>query len=115
MATTSTCPCRGSSIVGIKTHPEGGLVPISLAQKLCAKGTGHASHGPPAVNQLGLLEALQVGGGGAQAEGVKAERPARQQKLFKGSPFDVEKLGGGAKSSWRKGVTNNSCHCIVPG
>ncbi len=55
------------------THPEGCLVPVSLAQQLCAEGSGNTCHGPPAVHKLGLLEALQVGRGGAQTKGVKSE------------------------------------------
>ena len=35
--------------------------------------------GVPAVHQLGLLEALQVAGVGAEADGVKAKGPAQQQ------------------------------------
>lgn len=35
------------------------------------------------MHQLGLLEALQVAGDGAQAEGVKAERPPGMGRSFR--------------------------------
>ena len=50
----------------------------SRACMIACKGANE-SISAPAVHKLGLLEALQVAGDGAQTEGVKAEGPAQQQ------------------------------------
>jgi hypothetical protein len=60
-------------VLEMRTYPEGCLVPVSLAEELCAESTSNTGHGPPAVDELRLLEALEVGRGRAQAEGVEAE------------------------------------------
>jgi hypothetical protein len=54
------------------THPERGVIPVAEAQQLHCQGAGHAQHGPAAVDDLGLLEALQAVGVLGQAQGVEA-------------------------------------------
>lgn len=54
------------------THPQGCVIPVALAQGLHAEAACCAQHGPAAVDDLGLCEALQALRVLAQAQGVEA-------------------------------------------
>ena len=62
------------------TYPGGGGVPVALAQDLDGEAPGNAEHGPAGVDELGLAEAGEVGGGGAEGEGVETVVSKKQQK-----------------------------------
>lgn len=54
------------------THPKGCVIPVALAQGLNAQAASSTQHGPAAVDDLALCEALQALRVLAQTQGVKA-------------------------------------------
>ncbi len=65
---TAQCSSHPSCV----THPQGCVIPVALAQGLNAQAASSAQHGPAAVDDLALCEALQALRVLAQTQGVEA-------------------------------------------
>lgn len=61
-----------SAARALLTHPQWCVKPVALAQHLDAQAASSAQHGPAAVDDLALSEALEALGVLAQTQGVKA-------------------------------------------
>jgi hypothetical protein len=59
------------------TYPKRGIIPVAEAQELNSKGTGDTKHSPTAVDDLGLLEALEGSRVLGKTKRVEAVVPAK--------------------------------------